>query len=168
MRRDHFTVTIDERTEAATREGRMSDYYGEQEPSQLFDELIERWVQWQQSFKARSDFHQKNQYPRQPEGVLNISSPAKYRREASQYERNREIVDRRHRRHDGQYKDKSKGIVTLSRSVATVTLPFLDNVPQVRERREMVGEHERLFLRRAVEGSKIRRLLAAARSGDMS
>ena len=38
----------------------MSDYYGEQEPSQPFDEFIERWVQWQLSFKAWSDFHQKN------------------------------------------------------------------------------------------------------------
>jgi hypothetical protein len=96
---------LDERIEAATREGRTSDYYGEQELSQLFDEFIERWAQWQQSFKAWSDFHQKNQYPRQPEGVLNISSLAKYRREVSQYERNREIVDRRHRRHDAHYKD---------------------------------------------------------------
>ncbi len=110
----------------------MSDYYGEHELSQLFDEFIERWAQWQQSFKAWSDIHQKNQYPRQPEGVLNISSLAKYRREASQYERNREIVDRRHRRHDAQHKDITTRIrETLPKDSAIDVCEVLCGVPVI-------------------------------------
>ncbi len=91
----------------------MTDYYSEQQISNLFDELIEVWAAWQTSLSAWSDFRMHNPYPREPEGVLDTKSLAEYRRAVSEHERNRERVDSEHRGHNRRY----EGITSRVREI---------------------------------------------------